>query len=119
MGPSQVTIERDLQIRRKFKDVPLLWTLLELTAWYRPALAYSSVLLRGIAATVMANWSTEEGVSLVNIMALGQLLPPPLASIRDILPVLEPHQVRSDMLHTSFYSLQYCFSYSIIQNFRI
>lgn len=90
---SQVTIERDLQIRRKFKDVPLLWTLLELTAWYRPALAYSSVLLRGIAATVMANWNTEEGVLLVNIMALGQLLPPPLASIRDILPVLEPHQV--------------------------
>lgn len=88
-----MTIERDLQIRRKFKDVPLLWTLLELTAWYRPALAYSSVLLRGIAATVMANWNTEEGVSLVNVMALGQLLPPPLASIRDILPVLEPHQV--------------------------
>lgn len=91
----QVTIERDLQIRRKFKDVPLLWTLLELTAWYRPALAYCSVLLRGIAATVMANWNTEEGVSLVNIMALGQLLPPPLASIRDILSVLEPHQVYS------------------------
>jgi len=89
----QVTIERDLQIRRKFKDVSLLWTLLELTAWYRPALAYCSVLLRGITATVMANWNTEEGVSLVNIMALGQLLPPPLASIRDILPVLQPHQV--------------------------
>lgn len=82
-----------MQIRRKFKDVPLLWTLLELTAWYRPALAYCSVLLRGITATVMANWNTEEGVSLVNIMALGQLLPPPLASIRDILPVLQPHQV--------------------------
>ncbi|XP_032683314.1 integrator complex subunit 5 isoform X1 [Odontomachus brunneus] len=94
---TKVTIERDLQIRRKFKDVPLLWTLLELTAWYRPALAYSSVLLRGIAATVMANWNTKEGVSLVNIMALGQLLPPPLASIRDILPVLEPHQINTVM----------------------
>ncbi|EFN88542.1 Integrator complex subunit 5 [Harpegnathos saltator] len=94
---TKVTIERDLQIRRKFKDVPLLWTLLELTAWYRPALAYSSVLLRGIAATVMANWNTEEGVSLVNTMALGQLLPPPLASIRDILPVLEPHQINTVM----------------------
>ncbi|KAM0729054.1 Integrator complex subunit 5 [Formica fusca] len=92
---TKVTIERDLQIRRKFKDVPLLWTLLELTAWYRPALAYCSVLLRGITATVMANWNTEEGVSLVNIMALGQLLPPPLASIRDILPVLQPHQINT------------------------
>ncbi|CAL1679213.1 unnamed protein product [Lasius platythorax] len=94
---TKVTIERDLQIRRKFKDVPLLWTLLELTAWYRPALAYCSVLLRGITATVMANWNTEEGVLLVNIMALGQLLPPPLASIRDILPVLQPHQINTIM----------------------
>ncbi|XP_072762301.1 integrator complex subunit 5 [Anoplolepis gracilipes] len=94
---TKVTIERDLQIRRKFKDVPLLWTLLELTAWYRPALAYCSVLLRGITATVMANWNTEEGVSLVNIMALGQLLPPPLASIRDLLPVLQPHQINTIM----------------------
>ncbi|XP_066597550.1 integrator complex subunit 5 [Prorops nasuta] len=90
---TKVTVERDLQIRRAFKDVPLLWALLELTAWYRPTLAYSSVLLRGIAATVIANWNIEEGVSLVNVMALGQLLPPPLASIRDILPILEPHQI--------------------------
>ncbi|XP_020294482.1 integrator complex subunit 5 isoform X2 [Pseudomyrmex gracilis] len=94
---TKVTIERDLQIRRRFKDVPLLWTLLELTAWYRPALAYCSVLLRGIAATVMANWNTKEGVLLLNIMALGQLLPPPLASIRDILPVLQPHQINTIM----------------------
>ncbi|XP_076684691.1 integrator complex subunit 5 omd isoform X2 [Andrena cerasifolii] len=94
---TKVTIERDLQIRRTFRDVPLLWTLLELTAWYRPALAYCSVLLRGIAATVMANWTTDEGVSLVSVMALGQLLPPPLASIRDILPVLEPHQISTIM----------------------
>lgn len=94
---TKVTIERDLQIRRKFKEVSLLWTLLELTAWYRPALAYCSVLLRGITATVMANWNTKEGVLLVNIMALGQLLPPPLASIRDILPVLQPHQINTIM----------------------
>ncbi|XP_076236302.1 integrator complex subunit 5 omd isoform X2 [Calliopsis andreniformis] len=94
---TKVTIERDLQIRRTFRDVPLLWTLLELTAWYRPALAYCSVLLRGIAATVMANWNTDEGVSLVSVMALGQLLPPPLASIRDILTVLEPHQINTIM----------------------
>ncbi|XP_035740370.1 integrator complex subunit 5-like [Vespa mandarinia] len=94
---TKVTVERDLQIRRTFKDVPLLWTLLELTAWYRPALAYCSVLLRGIAATVMANWNIEEGVALLNVMALGQLLPPPLASIRDILPVLETNQINTVM----------------------
>ncbi|XP_024943698.1 integrator complex subunit 5 [Cephus cinctus] len=94
---TKVTVERDLQIRRTFKDVPLLWTLLELTARYRPALVYCSVLLRAIAATVMANWNVTDGMSLANVMALGQLLPPPLASIRDILPVLDQHQINTVM----------------------
>ena len=82
-----------MQIRRTFKDVPLLWTLLELTAWYRPSLTTCSVLLRAIAATVIANWNLSEGILLTNVMALGQILPPPLASIRDILPILDSHQV--------------------------
>lgn len=93
----KVTVERDLQIRRTFKDIPLLWSLLELTARHRPALAYSSVLLRGIAATVMANWNTTEGTLLVKIMALGQLLPPPLNCLRDVLPILTPSQINTVM----------------------
>ena len=91
---TKVTVERDLQIRRTFRDVPVLWTLLELTARHRPALAYCSVLLRAIAATVMANWNTSDGMLLANVMALGQLLPPPLHCLRDVLPILTPHQVR-------------------------
>lgn len=94
---TKVTVERDLQIRRSFKDVPVLWTLLQLTAWYRPALAYCSVLLRAIVATILANWSTSKGVMITNVMALGQLLPPPLASITDVLPALESHQVTTVM----------------------
>lgn len=94
---TKVTVERDLQIRRTFKDVPLLWTLLELTARHRPALAYSSVLLRGIAATVIANWNINEGTRLVDVMALGQLLPPPLNCLRDVLSVLIPSQVNTIM----------------------
>lgn len=86
-------MERDLLIRRTFKEIPILWTLLALTAWYRPALAYCSVLLRAISATIIANWNASEGALLSNVMALGQLLPPPLASIRDILPILESQQV--------------------------
>uniref|UniRef100_A0A0C9QQX7 INTS5 protein n=2 Tax=Fopius arisanus TaxID=64838 RepID=A0A0C9QQX7_9HYME len=93
----KVTVERDLQIRRTFKDVPVLWTLLELTARHRPALAYSSVLLRGIAATVMANWSINEGTRLVDVMALGQLLPPPLNCLRDVLAILTPSQINTVM----------------------
>ena len=86
-------MERDLQIRRSFKDAPVLWTLLQLTAWYRPALAYCSVLLRAIVATVLANWNINKGVMITNVMALGQLLPSPLTSITDILPILETRQV--------------------------
>ncbi|KAK0086015.1 hypothetical protein PV325_004038 [Microctonus aethiopoides] len=93
----KVTVERDLQIRRIFKDVPLLWTLLEMIARHRPALAYCSVLLRAIAATVMANWNEAEGIQLVNVMALGQLLPPPLNCLRDILPILTPTQINAVM----------------------
>ncbi|XP_015116188.1 integrator complex subunit 5 [Diachasma alloeum] len=94
---TKVTVERDLQIRRTFKDVPQLWTLLELTARHRPALAYSSVLLRGIAATVMANWNISEGTRLVDVMALGQLLPPPLNCLRDVLAILTPSQINTLM----------------------
>lgn len=90
---TKVTVERDLQIRRTFKDIPLLWTLLELTARHRPALAYCSVLLRAITATVMTNWDETEGTRLVNVMALGQLLPPPLNCMRDVLPILTPAEV--------------------------
>ncbi|XP_063988292.1 integrator complex subunit 5 [Diachasmimorpha longicaudata] len=94
---TKVTVERDLQIRRTFQDVPLLWTLLELTARHRPALAYSSVLLRGIAATVMANWNINEGTRLVDVMTLGQLLPPPLNCLRDVLAILTPSQINTIM----------------------
>ncbi|XP_043288264.1 integrator complex subunit 5 [Venturia canescens] len=94
---TKVTVERDLHIRRTFRDVPLLWTLLELTARHRPALAYCSVLLRAIAATVMANWNTSDGTLLANVMALGQLLPPPLVCLRDVLPILSPNQINTVM----------------------
>ncbi|XP_008547533.1 integrator complex subunit 5 [Microplitis demolitor] len=94
---TKVTVERDLQIRRWFKDIPLLWTLLELTARHRPALTYCSVLLRAIAATVIANWDIKEGTRLVNVMALGKLLPTPLNCLSDVLPILTPNQINTVM----------------------
>lgn len=90
---TRVTVERDLQIQRSFKDTPVLWTLLQLTAWYRPSLAYCSVLLRAIVATVLSNWDVNKGLQITNVMALGQLLPFPLSTIIEILPVLKPHQI--------------------------
>lgn len=90
---TKVTVERDLQIQRSFKDTPVLWTLLQLTAWYRPSLACCSVLLRAIIATVLSNWDVSKGVEVTKVMALGQLLPFPLSCITEILPVLKPHQI--------------------------
>ncbi|CAG9762733.1 unnamed protein product [Ceutorhynchus assimilis] len=100
-----VTMERDLAIRKMFTDTPLLWDLLSFVAVHRPALCYCSVLIRALTATLIHQWKSmgDEGgeggnknykilldttVKVVSIMALGQLLPPPLSNIGDVLPHL-------------------------------
>lgn len=106
----KVTIERDLQIRRSFKHSPILWPLLSLLAVHRPALCFSSVLLRALCATVMHQWrarSVEKPFSgqvkhpdlmyvtekLLELMALGQLLPPPLNHLHHVIGQLDPVEV--------------------------
>lgn len=106
----KVTIERDLQIRRSFKHSPILWPLLSLLAVRRPALCFSSVLLRALCATVMHQWrarSVEKPFSgqikhpdlmfvtekLLEVMALGQLLPPPLNHLHHVIKSLDPVEV--------------------------
>lgn len=108
----QVTIERDFYIRRLFTNIPLLWELLALVAAHRPTLCYCSVLLRAIIATLIHQWSStgEQNrftnannyeaimnvtIKIIDIMALGQLLPPPLCGIRDIIPFLKCYEVNS------------------------
>ncbi|XP_030761620.1 integrator complex subunit 5 [Sitophilus oryzae] len=102
---SKVTIERDLFIKRMFTNTPLLWDLLSFVAVNRPALCYCSVLIRALTATLIHQWKsmgdqaktdgnkhynelTEMTVKVLDVMALGQLLPPPLSSVRDVLPSL-------------------------------
>ncbi len=106
----QVTVERDLSIRKAFDNTPLLWTLLKFVAIHRPALCTCSVLLRAITASLIAQWSSaSQGrlpkqnsqlvditVLLLEIMSLGQLLPPPLSGIRDIVPHLLPQHVSTN-----------------------
>lgn len=108
----KVTIERDLQIRRSFKHSPILWPLLSLLAVHRPALCFSSVLLRALCATVMHQWrarSVEKPFSgqvkhpdlmfvtekLLELMALGQLLPPPLNHLHHVIGQLDPVEVHT------------------------
>ncbi|CAH1156206.1 unnamed protein product [Phaedon cochleariae] len=107
---SKVTMERDLFIRRMFTNTPLLWELLSFVAVYRPAICYCSVLIRALTATLMHQWKSmgeqsKSGLSenyknlmdttirVIDVMALGQLLPPPLSSIRDVLPYLKCHEI--------------------------
>ncbi|XP_017777187.1 PREDICTED: integrator complex subunit 5 [Nicrophorus vespilloides] len=107
---SKVTIERDLLIRRLFNQKPLLWDLLNFVASYRPALCYCSVLLRALTATLMHQWTSmgdqskscntdsykalmDTTVRVIDVMALGQLLPPPLSSVRDVVPFLNSYEI--------------------------
>ncbi|XP_066144042.1 integrator complex subunit 5 isoform X1 [Euwallacea fornicatus] len=107
---SKVTIERDLFIRRIFTNTPLLWDLLSFVAVYRPALCYCSVLIRALTATLIHQWksmgdqSRESGhenylnlldttIKVIDVMSLGQLLPPPLCNIRDVLPSLRCFEI--------------------------
>jgi len=103
---SKVQVERDLQIRRAFEEHPYLWDLLELVANYSPSLCYCSVLLRALMATLMAHWvSCQEAksnlypaqlewtVRLVNVMHTGQLIPPPLCYIGQMIQELRACEV--------------------------
>lgn len=93
-----------------FTSVPILWDILTLVAMYRPALCYCSVLLRALTATLIHQWNStgeqsksaatnnfkclmDTTTKVIDIMALGQLLPPPLSGIRDILPHLKCFEV--------------------------
>ncbi|GCB82954.1 hypothetical protein scyTo_0023962, partial [Scyliorhinus torazame] len=100
------TVERDLQIRNRFEENPLLFPLLQLVALGRPALCYCSVLLRGLLATLMAHWDAsrhsltasspwqlQASCSLVSCMGQGQLLPPVLSNMHEIFHLLTPFEV--------------------------
>ncbi|XP_018328216.1 integrator complex subunit 5 isoform X2 [Agrilus planipennis] len=107
---AKVTIERDLYIRRLFNNNPVMWELLSFIAVYRPTLCYCSVLLRALTATLIHQWnsmgnqskSTDTGnynslmdttVKVLDVMALGQLLPPPLSGIRDVILYLKNSEI--------------------------
>ncbi|XP_055905945.1 integrator complex subunit 5 [Eupeodes corollae] len=106
---TKVTMERDLRIRRTFISSPILWALLGLIATHRPALCFSSVLLRALCATCLHQWraknvnkfqqidKSEElmqcTIKLLQILAMGQLLPPPLASLHMVVEYFDPPEM--------------------------
>lgn len=108
-------MERDLKIRRLFDCSPIAWELLAFVAQHRPALCYCSVLLRAVVATLISEWGKASQQSkdaiqdknsnllktttrLLDIMALGQLLPQPLSSLQHTLHALPPNWVRLSLV---------------------
>ncbi|XP_075738971.1 integrator complex subunit 5 omd isoform X2 [Rhipicephalus microplus] len=102
----KVTIERDLHIQAMFVDHPILWDLLRLVASVRPSLCYCSVLLRAVMAVAMTHWRNcqekaaasspkhlDTTRTVLRIMSLGQLLPPAMNSLGEVLPLLSPFEL--------------------------
>lgn len=108
---AKITMERDLHIRRTFKNAPILWSILALIASHRPSLCYASVLLRAICATLLHQWRAKSVLhknvqsvennrelfhvtkNLLEIMAMGQLLNGPLAYLHVVIEHFEPFEI--------------------------
>ncbi|XP_037828005.1 integrator complex subunit 5 [Lucilia sericata] len=106
---TKVTMERDLLIRRALLTSPILWALLGFIATHRPALCFSSVLLRALCATSLHQWRAKNvnkfetinqagellqcTKNLLKILAMGQLLPPPLSNLHVIIEHFEPPEI--------------------------
>lgn len=106
---AKITMERDLHIRRTFKNAPILWSILALIASHRPSLCYASVLLRAICATLLHQWRAKSVLhnqsvennpelfqvtkNLLEIMAMGQLLCGPLAYLHVVIEHFEPFEI--------------------------
>lgn len=106
---TKVTMERDLQIRRTFRNAPILWGIMGLVAAYRPALCFTSVLLRALCASVLHQWraktvdkylTVENNVELyevtkklLEILSMGQLLPPPLSYLHTVIEHLDAPEI--------------------------
>ena len=91
---TRVTMERDLQIVKNLDNHPFIWKLLWGLAEIRPALCHCSVILRGAFAVQMALWAStltpspklmKSTKQILQLMSLGQFLPPPLDSVSDVI----------------------------------
>jgi len=103
----KTTIERDLHIRRTFKNCPILWPLMGLLATYRLPLKNCSIFLKAICASVIHHWQAKSSesasgdntelhfftVKLLEILSLGNLLPHPLNYLHQVVEHLQPNEI--------------------------
>ncbi|XP_077986813.1 integrator complex subunit 5-like [Glandiceps talaboti] len=110
------TIERDLHIKKKFEDNPVLWDLLRIVAKAKPALCQCSVLIYGLLSTLLAFWESNRekqacdspkqmqmSVRLLECMALADFLPRPLGQVGELLHLLTPYEVYLLLVNTWAY----------------
>uniref|UniRef100_A0A336LS77 CSON002532 protein n=1 Tax=Culicoides sonorensis TaxID=179676 RepID=A0A336LS77_CULSO len=105
---TKVTMERDLQIRRSFKEKPILWSIMGLIASVRPSICLCSVLLRALCASVLHQWRAKSvenvintknddlifvTVELLKLLSLSQMLPPPLDYLYIVVQKLDPNEI--------------------------
>ena len=102
----KVTIERDLTISRLLTNHPLVWSLLSGLASARQPLCYCSVIVRAVMAVLISHWSShvtsaltdhpvqlEMTVRVLELMAVGQFIPPQLAVTPQVINILDPFQL--------------------------
>jgi len=98
---TRITMERDLVIVKTFENQPILWKIMFGLAEARPSLCYCSVLIRAMFAVQMFYWQNsifpraeynQERLvlikNIVNLMSIGQFIPPPLDSITEVMHVM-------------------------------
>ena len=111
----KVTIERDLTISRMLSRHPILWTLLSVLARSRPALCYCSVIIRAVLAVLISHWSghvtsslaehpgqLETTVKVLDLMAIGQYVPPQLGLLPQIITILDPFQLHCILIGKNY-----------------
>ena len=109
----KVTIERDLSITRLLMRHPLAWLLLTVLSQARPALCYCSVLVRAVVAVSISHWASHVTSKLTDhpaqlsttkkvleLMAVGQFLPPQLALVPQIIHIFDPFQLHCVLIGT-------------------
>lgn len=106
---NKITMERDLHIRRTFKNAPILWSILALVSTCRPSLCYASVLLRAICASLLHQWRAKSVLhnqtvennfelfdvtkKLLELLAMSQLLPMPFNLLHAVIEHFEPFEI--------------------------
>lgn len=104
---TKVTMERDLHVRRIFKNCPILWSILGLLAQYRiPLWCNCSVFLRSLCASIMHHWRAKAEnrnenndelmfftIKFLELLSLAKLLPPPLNNLHIVVIYLEPSEI--------------------------